>query len=135
MFEDVDAYNAWYNKEHAPAAGIDVKTAPTIGVILQKSHINTKDEAHYTSLIAELESQGARVVCIYSGGLDFSGPIDDFFYNKQRQVMVDTVINLTGFSLVGGPAAQDHEKAVEVRLPCPFPHFQEGGPSLPCDKI
>jgi hypothetical protein len=42
-----------------------------------------QDEGHYTSLIAELESHGARVVCIYSGGLDFSGPIESFFYNKQ----------------------------------------------------
>lgn len=28
---------------------------------------------------------------------------------------VDTVINLTGFSLVGGPASQDHDKAVQVK--------------------
>lgn len=42
-----------------------------------------QDECHYTSLIAELESNGARVVCIYSGGLDFSGPIEEYFYNKQ----------------------------------------------------
>ena len=46
-------------------------------------HALTQDECHYTSLIAELESNGARVVCIYSGGLDFSGPIEEYFYNKQ----------------------------------------------------
>ena len=38
-------------------AGIDAKTAPTVGIILQKSHINTKDDTHYVSLIAELESR------------------------------------------------------------------------------
>ena len=27
----------------------------------------------------ELEARGARVICLYSGGLDFSGPVRDFF--------------------------------------------------------
>merc|ERR1711988_734880 len=114
IFETVDEYNVWYNQNHAKEVDINVESAPTVGIILQKSHINTKDECHYTSLIAELESRGARVVCIYSGALDFSGPLEQYFYDKYGNVAVDTVVNLTGFSLVGGPAAQDHEKAVEV---------------------
>ena len=68
-----------YNSEHAPAVGINPAAAPTVGVILQKSHINTKDECHYISLIAELEARGARVICIYSGGLDFSRPVINYF--------------------------------------------------------
>jgi len=94
-----------------------------------------QDEAHYTALISELETHGARVVCIYSGGLDFSGPIQEFFYDTRKNVVVDTVINLTGFSLVGGPAAQDHDKAVEVlkaldrpylcAIPLVFQSFEE----------
>lgn len=115
VFEDVTEYLTWYNEEHAPAAGIDVSTAPTVGLILQKSHINTKDECHYISMIAELESRGARVICIYSGGLDFSGPVNEYFYAKgSADAEVDSVINLTGFALVGGPASQDHPKAVET---------------------
>jgi len=112
VFEDSVEYNNWYNKEHAPLLGIDPSKAPTVGVILQKSHINTKDECHYTSLIQELEARGCRVICLYSGGLDFSGPVMDFF--KKGAVVPDSVINLTGFALVGGPASQDHDKAVEV---------------------
>ena len=73
VFETNEDYFNWYNTQHCPEAGIDPKTAPTIGIILQKSHINTKDDTHYVSLIAELESRGSRVVPIYSGGLDFSG--------------------------------------------------------------
>ncbi|EKX39204.1 H subunit of Mg chelatase [Guillardia theta CCMP2712] len=112
VFEDSTEYNRWYNEEHANSVGIDPKKAPTVGVILQKSHINTKDECHYTSLIQELEARGCRVMCIYSGGLDFSGPVDQFFTNGA--VVPDSVINLTGFALVGGPASQDHDKAVET---------------------
>mmetsp|Transcript_38127 Transcript_38127/g.78202 ORF Transcript_38127/g.78202 Transcript_38127/m.78202 type:complete len:1412 (-) Transcript_38127:239-4474(-) len=112
VFEDSTEYNTWYDNEHAPSIGVNPQTAPTVGVILQKSHINTKDESHYTSLIQELEARGARVICLYSGGLDFSGPVDDFF--TRGAVVPDSVINLTGFALVGGPASQDHDKAVET---------------------
>ena len=41
VFETPQSYFEWYNNEHCPDAGIDVKTAPTVGIILQKSHINT----------------------------------------------------------------------------------------------
>ena len=114
VFETVEDYNAWYEMEHCKSAGINPKTAVTVGLILQKSHINTRDECHYTALISELEARGSKVVCIFSGGLDFSGPVDEFFYYKSGGVAVDSVINLTGFALVGGPASQDHPKAVET---------------------
>ena len=114
VFENIEDYNKWYDSVHSPLAGIDGKKAPTVGIILQKSHINTRDDCHYVAMISELEARGARVVCIYSGGLDFSGPIDEFFYDRNRKVVVDSIINLTGFALVGGPASQDHPKAVET---------------------
>lgn len=114
VFENNEKYFEWYNTQHCPDAGVDPKTAPTVGIILQKSHINTKDDTHYVSLISELESRGARVVSIYSGGLDFSGPVEEYFYDKSGRPIVDTVINLTGFALVGGPASQDHKKAAAV---------------------
>ncbi|CAN0445331.1 unnamed protein product, partial [Scytosiphon promiscuus] len=47
-------------QEHVPAAGIKAD-APVVGLVLQKSHINTKDECHYVALIAELEARGAKV--------------------------------------------------------------------------
>merc|ERR1719183_3475349 len=122
VFETNEGYFKWYNNEFCPDAGIDPKTAPTVGIILQKSHINTKDDTHYVSLIAELESRGSRVVPIYSGGLDFSGPVEEYYYDASGKSIVDTVINLTGFALVGGPASQDHKKAAKVlkKLNAPY---------------
>uniref|UniRef100_A0A7R9WBC7 magnesium chelatase n=1 Tax=Pseudictyota dubia TaxID=2749911 RepID=A0A7R9WBC7_9STRA len=114
VFENNEKYFEWYNKEFCPDAGIDPETAPTVGLVLQKSHINTKDDTHYVSLISELESRGARVVSIYSGGLDFSGPVEEYFYDAAGKPIVDSIINLTGFALVGGPASQDHSKAASV---------------------
>lgn len=46
-----------------------------------------------------------KVMTLYTGGLDFSGPVEEYFINSGKTV-VDTVINLTGFALVGGPASQ-----------------------------
>merc|ERR1719353_608671 len=76
VFENVNEYKDWLYNTHAPAVGIDPETAPVVGLVLQKSHINTKDDAHYVSFIMELESQGALVLPTYTGALDFSKPID-----------------------------------------------------------
>jgi len=135
VYETVDEYREWLDKEHAPFAGLE-EDAPVVGLVVQKSHINTGDAGHYISLISELEARGARVVCIYSGGLDFSGPVRDYFFSSRGgKPAVDSVINLTGFALVGGPAAQDHPKAVKTltelgvpylcAVPLVFQSFQE----------
>merc|ERR1719440_1859646 len=42
VFETVGEYRQWLENEHAPSIGIDPKTAPKVGVVLGKSHINTK---------------------------------------------------------------------------------------------
>jgi magnesium chelatase subunit H len=121
----IQSYMFWYNYVHCPSAGIDINKAVTVGLVLQKSHINTKDECHYTAVISELEARGAKVVCIYSGGLDFSGPIEEYFYaqDTQKGVIVDSVINLTGFALVGGPASQDHPKAIQTLKDLDVPYI------------
>jgi magnesium chelatase subunit H len=35
--------------------------APVIGLVLQKSHLVTGDEGHYSGVVADLESRGAKV--------------------------------------------------------------------------
>ena len=93
-----------------------------VGVVLQKSHINTRDDAHYVSLIMEMEAKGALVVPTYTGSLDFSICIDSYFFNAAGKAAIDVMINLTGFALVGGPATQDHPKAIATlqRLNRPY---------------
>ena len=51
-----------------------------------------------------------------AGGLDFSSPVKKFFYDPlgSGKAYVNTVVSLTGFALVGGPARQDAPKAVEA---------------------
>ena len=80
-------------------------------------------------MIQELESMGVRVIPIFAGGLDFSKPIEAYFWNtsidssdRVKAPIVDTIVSLTGFALVGGPARQDHPKAIDAlkSLNCPY---------------
>ena len=135
VFETHSEYMEWVRNEHAPSMGIDVDTAPVVGIVLQKSHINTKDDAHYVSLIMEMEAKGAIVVPTYTGSLDFSLCVDSYFYTAAGKVAIDVLINLTGFALVGGPASQDHPKAIATlqklnrpylcAVPATFQTFEE----------
>ena len=135
MFESLESYQAWDNNRKDIEAKSD-KT-PTIGLVLQRSHIVTGDDAHYVAVIQEMEYRGARVIPIFCGGLDFSKPVNEFFYDsiKKDIPIVDGVVSLTGFALVGGPARQDHPKAIDslkklnrpymVALPLVFQTTQE----------
>mmetsp|Transcript_40129 Transcript_40129/g.94449 ORF Transcript_40129/g.94449 Transcript_40129/m.94449 type:complete len:1476 (+) Transcript_40129:167-4594(+) len=114
IFENKKEYDQWYQEVHGPLAGVPAD-APTVGVILQKSHIATKDDGHYVAFVQELERKGAKVVCVYTGALDFSKPVTDYLMGSGSDgADVDVLVNLTGFSLVGGPASQDAAKAKQV---------------------
>ena len=121
MFEDVKAYLTWFNARTDISADLKDPLAPCIGLVLQRTHLVTGDDAHYVAMVQELEAMGARVVPIFAGGLDFSKPVETFFLEVGAKgvtplPIVDAVVSLTGFALVGGPAKQDHPKAIEAFL-------------------
>ncbi|MGB0352076.1 MAG: magnesium chelatase subunit H, partial [Synechococcus sp.] len=135
MFEDLKEYLNWTSSRTDLSE--EARKGPVIGLVLQRSHIVTGDDAHYVATIQELEFRGARVIPIFCGGLDFSKPVNAFFYDplNPEQPLVDGIVSLTGFALVGGPARQDHPKAIEslkklnrpymVALPLVFQTTQE----------
>ncbi len=151
MFEDVKEYLNWYSNRDDISEDLKDPLAPCIGLVLQRTHLVTGDDAHYVAMVQELEYNGARVIPVFSGGLDFSKPVDQFFLESpippnpplvrgdkggiQPISIVDAVVSLTGFALVGGPARQDHPKAIEslkrlnrpymVALPLVFQTTQE----------
>ncbi|MEM0980048.1 MAG: magnesium chelatase subunit H [Cyanobacteria bacterium P01_H01_bin.58] len=124
MFEDIKEYLNWYDSRQDLSAELKAPAAPCVGLVLQRTHLVTGDEAHYVAMVQELEYLGARVVPVFSGGLDFSKPVDMFFFDPldKERAIVDSVVSLTGFALVGGPARQDHPKAIETlkRLNRPY---------------
>ncbi len=85
----------------------------TVGVLMLRSYLLAKDCGHYDGMIAALEAQGLRVIPAFASGLDARPAIDRYFV-KNGKAAVDAVVNLTGFSLVGGPAYNDVEAAVET---------------------
>ena len=116
MYEDAKEYFNWYNSRKDIPEDLKDPLAPCIGLVLQRTHLVTGDDAHYVAIVQEMEAMGARVIPVFAGGLDFSKPIDVYFYDplsKGQTAIVDTVVSLTGFALVGGPARQDHPKAID----------------------
>jgi magnesium chelatase subunit H len=114
MFEDLKEYLNWHTSRRDIGADVKDPLAPTVGLVLQRTHLVTGDDAHYVAMVQELESMGARVISVFAGGLDFSKPVDAYFYDPlTKQPLVDVVVSLTGFALVGGPARQDHPKAID----------------------
>jgi len=123
MFEDLKEYLNWHSSRRDIGDDLKDPLVPTVGLVLQRTHLVTGDDAHYVAMVQEMESMGARVIPVFAGGLDFSKPVDAFFYDPiTNQTLVDVVVSLTGFALVGGPARQDHPKAIDSlkRLNCPY---------------
>eukprot|EP00899_Mesostigma_viride_P029163 jgi/Mesvir1/9431/Mv14616-RA.5 len=123
MFEDPKEYLNWVTARKDASPELKDKNGPVIGLVLQRSHLVTGDEGHYSAVIMDLEARGAKVIPIFAGGLDYSGPAERFFMNPiSGKSYVDAVVSLTGFALVGGPASQDHPKAIEVlkKLDVPY---------------
>lgn len=124
MYEDMKEYLNWFNSRQDISEEMKDPLVPTVGLVLQRTHLVTGDDAHYVAMVSELEAMGARVIPVFAGGLDFSKPVDAFFYDPINKTLpiVDVVVSLTGFALVGGPARQDHPKAIEAlkRLNRPY---------------
>ncbi len=100
-----------------PAAG----TRGTVGVLMLRSYVLAKDAAHYDGVIAALEARGLTVIPAFAGGLDGRPAIEQLFMIDGKPT-VDAVVNLTGFSLVGGPAYNDTAAAEAIlsRLDRPY---------------
>jgi magnesium chelatase subunit H len=94
----------------------------TVGLILLRSYLLGRDCAHYDGAIAAFEAAGLKVVPVFASGLDARPAIEQFFIGPDGNPTVDAVVNLTGFSLVGGPAYSDAPATREVlgKLDLPY---------------
>lgn len=76
------------------------------------------DTAHYEDVVRALESRGIAVVPAFAGGLDGRPAIAAYHHGR-----VDALVSLTGFSLVGGPAYNDSDAAVETLAALDVPYI------------
>jgi magnesium chelatase subunit H len=104
--------------EYLPRKG----TAGTVGLLLMRSYILAGNTGHYDGVIAALEAKGLRVIPAFASGLDARPAIRRYFLNGQRP-LVDAVVSLTGFSLVGGPAYNDAKSAEEMLAALDVPYI------------
>jgi magnesium chelatase subunit H len=95
--------------QHLPREG---KTG-TVGLLVMRSYLLAGDTAHYDGVITALEAKGLRVIPAFACGLDARPAMQRYFLQGSRP-MVDAVVSLTGFSLVGGPAYNDARAAEEM---------------------
>ncbi|MEM6412317.1 MAG: cobaltochelatase subunit CobN, partial [Pseudomonadota bacterium] len=86
---------------------------PTVGLLIMRSYVLSRDTRHYDGVIQSLETLGMKAIPAFASGLDAREAINAFFM-KDGQPTVDAVVSLTGFSLVGGPAYNDASAASDV---------------------
>eukprot|EP00199_Chlamydomonas_sp_CCMP681_P000031 CAMPEP_0119108716 /NCGR_PEP_ID=MMETSP1180-20130426/15618_1 /TAXON_ID=3052 ORGANISM="Chlamydomonas cf sp, Strain CCMP681" /NCGR_SAMPLE_ID=MMETSP1180 /ASSEMBLY_ACC=CAM_ASM_000741 /LENGTH=1404 /DNA_ID=CAMNT_0007094367 /DNA_START=16 /DNA_END=4230 /DNA_ORIENTATION=+ len=122
MYEDIKEYLNWYDTRRDMKFAPD---APVIGLVMQRSHLVTGDEGHYSGVVAGMEARGAKVIPVFAGALDFSSPVKKYFYDPMGsgKTSVDCVVSLTGFALVGGPARQDAPKAITALKELDVPYM------------
>lgn len=94
----------------------------TVGLLLLRSYLLAGNASHYDGVITALEARGLRVRPVFATGLDARPAIERFFFDAGGRPLVDAVVSLTGFSLVGGPAYNDARAAEEIlaRLDVPY---------------
>ena len=103
--------------EHLPRKG----TSGTVGLLVMRSYVLAGNTAHYDGVIASLEAKGLRVIPAFASGLD-ARPAMRRYFMKGRRPIVDAVVSLTGFSLVGGPAYNDAKAAQEILVELDVPY-------------
>ncbi len=96
--------------------------APRVGVLVGRSYLLAGNTAHYAAVVRALEARGMRTLPMFASALDarpalarYAGVQDDGDGGwRPARPAVDALVNLTGFSLVGGPAYNDAPAARAV---------------------
>jgi len=99
------------------------KSRGTIGLLVMRSYVLAGDTRHYDGVIEAFEQRGYRVLPAFASGLDAREAISKFFQDKNGGPVVDAVVSLTGFSLVGGPAYNDSDAAQSVLAELDVPYI------------
>ena len=96
-----------------PTAPTNSGVNGTVGLLVMRSYLLAGNTAHYDGVITALEARGLRVIPAFASGLDARPAIERYFIENGAPV-IDTLVSLTGFSLVGGPAYNDSDAAARM---------------------
>ncbi|HEY0778259.1 MAG TPA: magnesium chelatase subunit H [Gemmatirosa sp.] len=95
---------------------------PRAGLLVGRSYLLAGNTAHYAAVVRALEARGLRTLPMFASALDarpalarFAGVVDQGEGAwRLATPTIDALVNLTGFSLVGGPAYNDAPAAQAV---------------------
>ncbi len=124
-FESRAEFDTWRTKQF-PA----YQNRPKIGLITMRAFYLTGNHKHIDELVRQLEEAGVEAIPSYAAGLDFRPCIETFYMTETEErksqtkpmATVDLMMNLSGFSLVGGGAENDAEAAIAqlIRINVPM---------------
>lgn len=95
----------------------------TVGLLLMRSYVLAGNADHYNGVITALEARGLRVIPAFATGLDQRPAIAAYFKTPEGRPLIDALVSLTGFSLVGGPAYNDAKAAEDVLAGLDVPYL------------
>jgi magnesium chelatase subunit H len=118
-WESREEFDKWLAKRNSKLKGQGVR--PKIGLITMRAFYLTGNYKHIDALVRELDKLGVDAVPSYAAGLDFRPTIETFFLDEVKGEKkgelkpvptVDLIMNLSGFSMVGGGAENDAPAAI-----------------------
>ncbi len=124
-YPEVGVYHPRMSPAVAESAGklpLARSKKPAVGVLVLRSYVLSGDADHYAAVIAALEARGLRTIPAFASGLDAREAIERHFL-KNGAPVVEAVVSLTGFSLVGGPAYNDAASAADVLAKLDVPYL------------
>ncbi len=127
-YPEVGVYHPRMAERFSESASTLPKVATTgqrgrVGLLLMRSYLLAGNTAHYDGVIAALEARGLQVVPAFASGLDARPAIEAFFHPQGKAPVIDALVSLTGFSLIGGPAYNDAKTAEEVLSALDVPYL------------
>ncbi len=100
-----------------------VGRAGTVGLLVGRSYVLAGNTKHYDAVIRAFEARGLRTIPAFASGLDARPAIEAFHKDAHGRPVIDALVSLTGFSLVGGPAYNDATAAQAVLAELDVPYF------------
>jgi magnesium chelatase subunit H len=111
-----------FSEKSSDLPNIKRQDQAAVGLLVLRSYLLAGNTAHYDAVIEALETKGLRVIPAFSSGLDARCAIDAYF-KKDDTPLIQALVSLTGFSLVGGPAYNDAKAAQEALKQLDVPYI------------